>query len=194
MSISVPHTVYNLQGLNCTIIVWGHKGRTRHELMISKSKQEKIEKKLRSIKKKLTNLCILTLNVFFKKVYNIDKVLSSYFNSCVENSYILMIFYSFLVAGICCVTAGVIPPNQFLGRGTFIKDVIIFLWFLTPLPLCHHFYLISFISKIIFWQPPLDWWRLLWTAPESIRNSRLFNDRKSHFFIWHKNMGGSSIT
>ena len=56
------------------------------------------------------------MNVHFKKVYNIDKVLYLYFNSCVESSYILMIFYSFLVAGICCVTAGVIPPNQFLGR------------------------------------------------------------------------------
>ena len=27
-----------------------------------------------------------------------------------------LLFYSFLVAGICCVTAGVIPSNQFEGR------------------------------------------------------------------------------
>ena len=51
-------------------------------------------------------------------------------------------------------------------RGPFIKDVFNFLRFLAPLR--HHFYKISLLSKIIFWQTPLplNWWHLLWTAPK----------------------------
>ena len=41
-----------------------------------------------------------------------------------------------------------------------------FFWDFWPLPRCHHFYWIRFISKINIWQNPLpsDWWCLLWMA------------------------------
>ena len=59
-----------------------------------------------------------------------------------------LLFYSFLVAGICCVTAGVIPSNQFEGR--VLHD-----WFYN---LCFDTHCISklFSKKCNYWGFPLN--------------------------------------